>query len=479
MALAPLRIAVDDEAVVAGLARIRRQYHVPEPHPPPVVVAAQAAAAEVLAGLERPGRRDARDLDLVTIDPPGSRDLDQALHIEARPPGWRVHYAIADVAAFVEPAGLVDGACWDRGVTFYLPDGRAPLHPPVLAEDAASLLPGQDRPAALWTVDLDVDGSVVSTHVERAVVRSRAQLTYADAQAGVDAGTAPTTLVGLQAVGEARLRQEAARGGVSLDLPAQRVEATDGSYHVEFEATLPTMGWNAQISLLVGMVAAQRMVEAGVGLLRTLPPPEGAVLDQVRRTARALRVAWPDGATYAEVVGNLDSRDPDQAALLSLAARGLRGAGYLALPAPVDDPRQLEHSAVAAPYAHVTAPIRRLGDRYATEVCLAIEAGSGPPEWASTRLPELPDALRRARGRESGASRAAVDLVEALVLRPMVGRTLEVVVIAVDEGGSTVVCRGPALQARIDGPPLGLGDEVTVRVVAADPAEARVVLEPV
>jgi exoribonuclease R len=483
VALAPLRIAVDDEAVVAGLARIRQQYRVPGPHRPDVVSAAETAATAALGALERTGRRDARDLDLLTIDPPGSRDLDQALHIERRGTGWRVHYAIADVAAFVEPTGPIDADCWDRGVTFYLPDGRASLHPAVLAEGAASLLPGQERPAALWTVDLDSDGSVVASRVERSIVRSRAQMTYEDAQAAIDAeagtGSAPSTLVGLRAVGEARLAQEAARGGVSLDLPSQRVDAVDGSYHVEFEATLPTMGWNAQISLLVGMVAAQRMVDAGVGLLRTLPPPDKAVLDQVRRTARALRVDWPGGASYAEVVRNLDSHVADEAALLSLAARGLRGAGYLALPASVADPREIEHSAVAAPYAHVTAPIRRLGDRYATEVCLAIEAGSEPPEWASARLPDVPDALRRARGRESGATRAAVDLVEALVLRPMVGRTLEVAVIAVDEGGSTVVCRDPAIQARIEGPPLGLGDEVTVRIVAADPAEARVVLEPV
>lgn len=469
--------------MVEGLALIRTQQHVPGPHPPEVVAEAEAAAARVLGSLDDGTRRDARDLPFVTVDPPGSRDLDQALHIEPHGSGRRVHYAIADVGAFVEAGSLLDQACWERGLTFYMPDGRAPLHPAPLGEDAASLLPDQDRAAVLWTIDLDADGAVESSTVERAVVRSRAQLTYEQVQADVDAGTAAAaadgTLALLRDVGQVRLRQEVARGGVSLDLPSQRVEAEDGGYRIEFETTLPSMGWNAQISLLAGMVAAERMAAAGVGLLRTMPPAGDTVLAQVRRTARALRVDWPEGASYADVVRGLRSEVPDEAALLSLAARGLRGAGYLALPAEVTSGRAMEHGAVAARYAHVTAPLRRLGDRYAVEVCLALEAGDAPPAWAAEPLPDLPAALQRAGGRESGAARAAIDLVEVLVLQPLVGRTIDVAVVAVDDDGSTVVCRDPALQSRIMGEKLGLGDEVTVRVASADPVQRRVVLDPV
>jgi len=480
----PLRIAVDDPAVVDGLARIRVQQHVPGPHPAGAVAEAKAAAARVLAALDDGGRRDARAIELITIDPAGSRDLDQALHIELRAGGrgWRVRYAIADVAAFVTPGGPLDAACWDRGLTFYLPDGRASLHPAVLGEDAGSLLPDRDRAAVLWTVDLDADGAVAAATVERAAVRSRAQLTYEDAQARLDAGTAPESLALLREVGEARRRQEEARGGVSLDLPVQRVEPVDDGYRIAFEATVPAMGWNAQISLLVGIVAAERMVDAGIGLLRTMPPPPADVVETVRRTARALGVAWPPGAAYADVVRDLDGDVPAEAALLALAARGLRGAGYLALPAAAaaaDGPGALEHAAVAARYAHVPAPLRRLGDRYATEVCLAVEAGMRPPVWVADGLAGLPDALQRAGGRESGASRAAVDLAEALVLRPLVGRRLEVAVVAADDEGSTVVCRDPAVQARVAGHRLALGEQVAVRVEAADPVERTVTLRPV
>ena len=465
---------------MAGFDRIRAEFEVPGPHGPEAAAEAEAAAHAVLARLDaapEAERRDARDLPVVTIDPPGSRDLDQALHLERRKHGWRVHYAIADVPAFVRPGGTLAAEVQDRGVTYYLPDGRSPLHPPVLGEDAASLLPGQDRPAVLWTIDLDADGAVVDSSLERAVVRSRSQLTYAEVQVDVDSGRAHDTLLLLAEVGAARQAVEAERGGVSLDLPTQRVVQADGAYRLEHEVTVPAMGWNAQISLLTGIVAAEAMLRAGVGLLRTLPPASDRVVATVRRTARALGVDWPDGASYAEVVRALDSADPDEAALLSLAARGLRGAGYLALlpgAPPPDGPEVVQHAAVAAPYAHVTAPLRRLCDRATIEVLLALYAGDPVPSEVVEQLADLPKAMAQSTAREGGAGRAAVDLVEALALRPRVGEVVAATVVAADDDRSTVVIGSLAVQAAVEGASLPLGETVDVRIDAVDP-EARAV----
>ena len=107
------------------------------------------------------------------------------MHLERRNDGYRVRYAIADLAAFVEPGGALDRAVWERGVTYYSPDGAVPLHPPVLATGAASLLPDQVRPAIVWTLDLDADGALLETDVARARVRSRAKLDYAGVQARI------------------------------------------------------------------------------------------------------------------------------------------------------------------------------------------------------------------------------------------------------------------------------------------------------
>ena len=100
-------------------------------------------------------------------------DLDQAMFLERTPNGYIVHYAIADVAAFVLPSGRLDEETHRRGETLYFPDARVPLHPTVLSENAASLLPDQVRPAVLWRIDLNDATEITAVDVRRARVRSR------------------------------------------------------------------------------------------------------------------------------------------------------------------------------------------------------------------------------------------------------------------------------------------------------------------
>lgn len=151
-----------------GLKRLRSELEVPDGFPPDVVAAAEVAAKAPSAA----DRVDRTDIALVTIDPEGSMDLDQAVHIAKNGSGYTVHYAIADVAAWVEPGGVVDAETHRRGQTFYAPDQRAALHPPALSEAAASLLAdGKPRPALLWTVELDADGAQTSARVERSLDR--------------------------------------------------------------------------------------------------------------------------------------------------------------------------------------------------------------------------------------------------------------------------------------------------------------------
>ncbi|MFE2245807.1 ribonuclease catalytic domain-containing protein, partial [Streptomyces lavendulae] len=153
-------------ALRAALRDLRTRLGVPAAFPAGVLAEAERAAAA-----PRLPSEDATDLPLFTIDPPGSVDLDQAMHLALRPAGgYRVHYAIADVAAFVTPGGALDAEAHRRVTTLYFPDERIPLHPTVLSEDAASLLPGRTRPALLWRLDLDADGRVETTGVRRALV---------------------------------------------------------------------------------------------------------------------------------------------------------------------------------------------------------------------------------------------------------------------------------------------------------------------
>ncbi len=194
-------------------------------------------------------------------------------------------------------------------------------------------------------------------------------------------------------------------------------------------------------------------------------------------------MAWPDGATYAAFVRSLDGAHPDHAALLALAARGLRGASYLPLlpgqEVPSGSRRTTRHAAVAAPYAHVTAPLRRLCDRATIEVLLAVHAGQPVPDEVLAELPGLPKAMASAGSRESGAARAAVDLVETLLLRPHIGQTVEAAVVSSDDKRSTVVLGRLAIQVPVDAPGLPLGETVQLRVDDADPTTRQVRLTPV
>ncbi len=119
---------------------LRRELKLPTQFP----LAAQREADK--AALEKLASRDATDrtdIPFVTIDPPTSRDLDQAVCLSRRGSGFRVFYAIADVSRFVAVGGELEAETWRRGQTVYLPDAKVPLHPVSLSEGAASLLPGE------------------------------------------------------------------------------------------------------------------------------------------------------------------------------------------------------------------------------------------------------------------------------------------------------------------------------------------------
>ncbi|AEG43143.1 RNB domain-containing ribonuclease [Isoptericola variabilis] len=479
-----LRLATTrSDDVADALAALRAELGLPAMFPADVLAEAEECAARDVWQ----NRQDRRDIDFVTIDPPGSLDLDQAVHVASSGNGYIVRYAIADVAAFVTPGSMLDAELHRRGMTVYGPDTKTPLHPKVLSEGAASLLPGEDRPAVLWTIGLDPSGEIVSTAVARAIVRSRARLTYGEAQTALDAGTAPESLALLADVGRLRQERERDRGGVSLDVPEQEVaQRQDGSFTLEFRRTLPVEGWNAQISLLTGIVAARLMREAGVGVLRTLPEADPRDVARLRRTARALGIDWPDDVTYGQLLRTLESRRPAHAAFLNEATTLFRGADYLAFGMPgadgavVSAPVDASHGAIAAEYAHVTAPLRRLVDRYAAEICLAHAAGRTTPRWVLDALPGLPATMAEAGRRAAAFERACVDVVEAALLHGREGRTFDAVVVDVDdrrEDGSQrglVVLRDPAVRARVEGTDLPLGERVKVVLAEADVAERRV-----
>jgi len=459
-----VRLAAPDDAKIASaFAKLRESLGVPMAFPAEVL-----AEADECVRSPRLPEADETAIPFVTIDPPESMDLDQAMHLERRGKGYRVRYAIADVGAFVTPGGPMDGEAHARGQTLYAPDDKARLYPPQISESAGSLLPEETRPALVWDMEVDETGEGIEVAVRRALVRSREKLDYAGVQRSLDEGAAPESLQLLREVGTLRQEREARRGGITLPIPEQEVHSDSNGYTLRYRAPLPVEGWNAQISLMTGMGAAELMLGAGVGVLRTLPKADRGAVARLRRTAKALEIPWPEEVTYADLVRELDPRLAMHAAFVSESTVLLRGSGYLAFDGKPPD--KAVHAGVASTYAHTTAPLRRLVDRYVGEVCVAISGGADIPDWARSALSGLPETMdvsnRRAQQYESGI----VSTVEAAVLEPSIGETFQAVVVDVDEhdGGGTVQLKEPAVTARCEGEDLPLGEPVAVKLEVAD-----------
>ncbi|HEX6042513.1 RNB domain-containing ribonuclease [Longimicrobium sp.] len=475
--------AGEQNVVEQALDAAREELGVRCGFPPEVQAAAEQAATRVAsAGTDR---EDRRDLPLVTIDPPGSRDLDQALFIESNEAGaFVVWYAIADVGFFVDRGGAVEAEAWKRGLTVYGPDRKEPLYPPVLSQGAASLLPDEDRPAILFRFDVDAAGALTGTDVRRALVRSRAQLTYAQVVEHVDGGGRAFAgkawadgLTAMRAFGELRQQVEAARGGVSIPLVDQHVTnhtARRLGYALEFETPKDSEEWNEQVSLLTGHAAARLMLDAKVGMVRVMGPPDPDALDAFRRAAGAMGFRWPRETSYPDFIRSLDLKHPGITPLLWQARRVNRGADYLAFDgaAPTDP----LHHALAMPYAHATAPLRRLGDRYVLDLLVQLCAGARPSAAEVETLRRLPAVMDEAERRESKFERRAVDVAEAWVLRDRVGERFAATVLGARGGDVEVQIEDPPVRALADvrGRKPAPGDAVRVVLDRVDVPAGRV-----
>ena len=468
-----------DVAVIErAFARKREELGIRTSFPDDVLRAADEAAKRDPAA--DPGRVDRTSIELVTIDPPGSRDLDQALCIEQHDGGFRVWYAIADVGFWVDRGGPIEREAWLRGVTMYAPDRRDPVYPQQLSEGAASLLPDANKPAILFGFELDAKAQIVSSTVERALVRSRAQLTYEQVLTEVEGGGTrfagqpwAGSLPALKAFGLQRRQREIERGGVSLPLLAQhvdRVAAAKLGYELEYEKPNAAEDWNAHVSLLTGHAAALRMAEAKVGILRVLPPADEGAIATFRRVAKALGFAWPEGMSYAEFIRSIDVCAPHATTLVWQARRVMKGADYVAFDGQV--PPDPQHHALAMLYAHCTAPLRRLADRYVLDLVAELAANRPPSAGERARLPEVAKVINEAETRGARLERAVVDIAEAWTLCSRVGETFRATTLAVREGKVEVQIEDPPVRAEASrGAHAGwleLGEPVQVRLTAAE-----------
>ncbi len=304
-------------------------------------------------------------------------------------------------------------------------------------------------------------GELVETNVERAQVRSAAQHTYADV---------PPELAGLlKEVGERRLALERARGGVRLNVPEQEVVKDGSGWTVHYRVPLETEDHNAQISLLTGMAAAQLMLKAGVGILRTQPPP---------RRALAESPAPPGAGARGAVAGRRCPTPSSSGRWTRRSPRTPRScrrprASAAAPATPRSTARRRRRPSTSRSLRPTRMRRRRCaGCRTATSRSAAWRHAPAPrrPIGSAPGSPRSPARWRRATTAPAPSSAAIVDLVEAVLLQGREGETFDAVVI--DDG--LVQLRDPAVRGRIGKDAPEPGSEITVRLDRADPVARAV-----
>lgn len=428
------------------------------------------AEAEDAAARRPDAHADWTDRAFVTLDPADSTDLDQAFVIE--PASDRagadllLHYALADIGWFVRRGGALEAEAFARGVTLYLPDGKARLYPPVLSEGAASLLPDGPRPAVVVTVRCALDGAVTLEGAVRALVHSRAKLAYET----VDLAQVPH----LEDFAARMARAEDARGAARIDPPDQAIERdADGRYHLTLRPWMPSEKVNSALSLAANMAIAQALFEAGTGLFREMPPPDERALKRLRQTARGLALDWPAAMALGDFERTIDPATVAGAGFQLAVRRATGGADYV----PFQTGHRPFHAAIGATYCHATAPMRRLADRYVLDDCLALFGVSSAPDLAL--FGQLADTMNAADSREGAIERAVLDLAEAALLQGREGEVFRALVTDRDEKGARLQLADLPVITRVDTNSVANGDEVQVRLVSADPVRGEIRFERV
>lgn len=442
-----------DGALSHGLTDIRVQFQVPASFPDKVL-----ADAELAVRRSPSAREDWTNRAFSTLDPAASTDLDQAFLIERAGTDLLLHYAIADVAWFVTPNSALDTEAWGRGTTIYMPDGKASLYPPCLCEGAASLLPNVERPAVVFTIRIDPTGKSSLDGAVRAIVRSRAKLAYET----VDAAE----LGGDFAELARRIEQaEDARGAARVDAPEQElVINAAGHFSLEFRPQSDAEMQNAALSLAANLAIADVLLAHQTGLFRVMPEPDDRSVNRLRHSAKALGLVWPKGEALKQFEDNLDNADPRSAAFRTAVRRAGPKASY----APFQPGIVPWHSAMAATYAHATAPLRRLADRYVIEATLQIASGQAVSEQLDAIFQQLSAVMARAEEKANQIDRAVLDLAEAVMLEGQEGSRFAAVVTDIDERGARIQLSDPAVVARVDGKGAMPGDTISVELESVD-----------
>ena len=396
------------------------------------------------------GREDLRQIPLVTIDGPDSRDFDDAVYAKPRADGgFDLIVAIADVSWYVRPGSRLDEEAYARGNSTYFPDRALPMLPEALSNDLCSLRPHEDRACMAFHISIDKDGQMTGYKVTRALMRSAARLTYGQVQQAKDGKPDAVTLPLMQdvinplyAAFAALRRAREARGAVEMDSQEYRFQiGTAGrvaaiSKYVRYESCKVI----EEFMILANVAAATALESRNAPCVYRIhhPPQSGDRLKNLNDILGKLGIISSEkdlmtreglNAAIKKVQGT-----PAEATVTKAVMQAQSKAVY--------DAGNVGHFGLALQrYAHFTSPIRRYADLLVHRSLVeAFNLGAGgitPDE--KNNLPAMAQHISDRETDSAQAERAARDRFAVAAMQKRVNEEFSGRIISVMQAGVLVI----------------------------------------
>ena len=320
-------------------------------------------------------RTDLRHLCICSVDPPGCTDIDDALHYRELPNGnCEVGVHIADVSHFIRPNTAIDKEAAERGNTVYLVDKRIDMVPELLSSNLCSLRGGEERFAFSCIWEMTPKAKIVNKSFTKSIIKSRAALTYAEAQLKIDDrkqnDEVTLSLRGLNRLAKILREQRLSKGALNLASPEVRFEVDSETHDptgLETKELRDTNSLVEEFMLLANITVAIKIYDSfpNCAMLRRHPSPNVTNFDALIKCAGAKGVKL-DVASAKELAISLNKAEiPDQpyfnTLIRILTTRYMMQAVYFS--SGTIPEAEFHHYGLATPiYTHFTSPIRRYAD---------------------------------------------------------------------------------------------------------------------
>jgi ribonuclease R len=419
--------AEDDVSVQEGL--VKMMHGVPRKFPNSALTEAQQLPIEP-SEADFAGRKDLRDLPLVTIDGATARDFDDAVCVRPEGKGYRLWVAIADVSHYVRPGSGLDKEAIERGNSYYFPQSVEPMFPEALSNGLCSLNPNVNRLAMVAEMVIGKDGQCSDETFYPAVIRSHARLTYSQVHRILqdkDEGerSAVSHVVPMLEDAERlahilnRMRQD--RGTLDFDLPEPEIFFDMDGVATDIQPKARTFSHQiVEEFMIAANEAVARFLENRdmPCLYRVHPSPDAEKLQSVfkmlARTELGSKIPKsPSPQAVRELIAAAEGTDMEFI-VGRLVLRSMMQASY--------GPDNEGHYGLASDcYCHFTSPIRRYADLVIhRSVKAALGFGDVPaPEFDT--LADLGDHLSARERVAMKAEREILRRVTILFLRDKVG----------------------------------------------------------